>query len=47
MTRAGVAVTPDPDMKRHYDRRYRIYCGLTQALRPFWSTLSDGRDDGR
>jgi L-xylulokinase len=46
MTRPGVAFTPDPAMKRHYDRRYRIYCSLTEALRPFWTTLSDGRDNG-
>jgi L-xylulokinase len=47
MTHAGVAVTPDPDMEGHYDSRYRMYCSLTQALRPFWTALWDSRDSGR
>jgi L-xylulokinase len=26
-------------MKPHYDRRYRTYCKLTDALRPIWAEM--------
>ncbi|HKJ60971.1 MAG TPA: FGGY-family carbohydrate kinase, partial [Hyphomicrobiales bacterium] len=40
MTRPGVAFTPDRAMKAHYDRRYRLYTNLVEALKPFWAELS-------
>jgi L-xylulokinase len=39
MTRARREFLPDAGMKAHYDRRYGIYCKLTDALRPFWAEM--------
>ena len=37
MTRARAAYQPDPGMKAHYDRRYRAYVAIRDALGFFWS----------
>ncbi len=37
MTRVRAVFLPDPDMKAHYDRRYRLYRDLTEAMKPFWT----------
>ena len=37
MTRARAAYQPDPAMKAHYDRRYRAYVAIRDALGFFWS----------
>jgi L-xylulokinase len=42
MTQPGATFTPNPVMKRHYDRRYRIYSDLAKALEGFWTALRDG-----
>ena len=34
--------TPDPRMKRHNDRRYRLWSELNRALDPFWKRLASG-----
>lgn len=46
MTRPAVTFQPDPAMKPHFDRRYRIYGTLTEALRPFWAALRPQGPDG-
>jgi L-xylulokinase len=45
MIRPGTISTPDPAMKRHYDRRYRLYIDLVERLRAFWTALSGGAED--
>ena len=45
MTRPGAIFTPDPAMKRHYDRRYRLYADLVERLRAFWTALPGGAED--
>jgi L-xylulokinase len=46
MTRPGDTFTPDPGMKRHYDRRYGLFNDLSQSLQGFWAKLaSDVRSD--
>ena len=47
MTRPGARFTPNPAMKRHYDRRYRIYTNLTEALGPFWAALPNDAKEGQ
>jgi L-xylulokinase len=42
MTRPAAHFTPDPGMTGHYDRRYRIYRRLTEAMRGVWSELAAG-----
>ncbi|HMB76282.1 MAG TPA: hypothetical protein VKN76_07780, partial [Kiloniellaceae bacterium] len=42
MTRPGAEYKPDPAMKFHYDRRYRIYRELAGTLETFWAGLSSG-----
>ena len=32
-------------MKRHYDRRYRLYTDLAEGLRAFWAALPDGAEE--
>jgi L-xylulokinase len=44
MTRPARTFEPDPEMRSHYDRRYGIWSGLTQAVDPFWRLL--GSKDG-
>lgn len=39
MTRAQKEYLPVAAMKSHYDRRYRTYCKLTDALRSFWADM--------
>jgi L-xylulokinase len=41
MTRPSLLLTPNAGMTRHYDRRYRIYGRLTEALRGVWAELAD------
>ena len=41
MTRARTTFQPDPDLRSHYDRRYRLFLDLGADLRRFWSTLRD------
>lgn len=36
MTRPQAVYEPDPTMKAHYDRRYRAFRGLSEALASFW-----------
>jgi L-xylulokinase len=40
MTRPGAVFQPDPAMKSHYDRRYRIYRELAETLDVFWAGLT-------
>ena len=40
MTRPAQTFTPDPDMRSHYDRRYRIWSEFTQAVDPLWRRLA-------
>ncbi|WAJ27921.1 FGGY-family carbohydrate kinase [Antarcticirhabdus aurantiaca] len=42
MTRARAVYTPDPAMKAHYDRRYRAFLALSEALSSFWSEQAVG-----
>lgn len=44
MTRPARTFEPDPKMRRHYDRRYAIWTGLTHAVEPFWRLLGS-KDD--
>jgi L-xylulokinase len=44
MTRPARTVTPDPSMRRHYDRRYRLWRDLTLAVDPFWRRLASPDD---
>ncbi|RFC63398.1 hypothetical protein DYI37_10165 [Fulvimarina endophytica] len=37
MTRAKASCEPDPAMTQHYDRRYRVYLAIRDALGFFWS----------
>jgi L-xylulokinase len=46
MTRPGAAFEPDPAMKTHYDRRYKIYRELAETLESFWAGLSSGNGNG-
>lgn len=39
MVRPGATFDPDPGMRGHYERRYRVYNELTAALGPFWASL--------
>lgn len=39
MTRAKITCQPDADMAKHYDRRYRLFERLSQALGPIWQDL--------
>ena len=41
MVRPGATFDPDPGMRAHYERRYRLYHELTAALSPFWASLGD------
>ncbi|MDP2118629.1 MAG: FGGY-family carbohydrate kinase [Hoeflea sp.] len=41
MTRARTTFEPDPDLRGHYDRRYRMFIDLGADMRRFWSTLRD------
>ena len=41
MTRAAKSFAPDPSMKNHYDRRYKMYLGLMKHLDAFWRELGD------
>ncbi|MBL8583088.1 MAG: carbohydrate kinase [Rhizobiaceae bacterium] len=40
MTRPAHTLSPDPAMRRHYNRRYAIWTRLTQAMDPFWRELA-------
>jgi L-xylulokinase len=46
MVRPAAAFAPDPAMRDHYDRRYRMYTRLTEAMAPFWAEMRSG-DGGR
>ena len=39
MTRPRQIFAPDPAMKSHYDRRYRLFLDLAERMTDFWSTL--------
>lgn len=41
MTRVREVFDPDPTLKAHYDRRYRVFRELARAMGPFWATLQD------
>jgi L-xylulokinase len=47
MTGPGATFTPDPAMRRHYDRRYRLYTDLAERLRAFWAALPGEAEDAR
>ncbi|MEC9344122.1 MAG: FGGY-family carbohydrate kinase [Pseudomonadota bacterium] len=44
MTRTARTFRPDPAMRQHYDRRYRLYLELNAALEPVWRALRDMRE---
>lgn len=46
MTEARQTYKPDPAMKAHYDARYRIYLKLGDAMRSFWSEISNHKTPG-
>lgn len=41
MVRPGVTFDPEPALRQHYERRYRLYSELVDALAPFWTKLSE------
>jgi L-xylulokinase len=41
MTRVRSVFHPDPILKAHYDRRYRVFRELAQVMGPFWATLQN------
>lgn len=43
MTRPRAVYEPDAGMTGHYDRRYRAYQGLADAMQPFWAELAKER----
>jgi L-xylulokinase len=47
MTRPGAVFEPDPAMKTHYDRRYKIYRELAETLESFWAGLSSDSGNGK
>lgn len=40
MTRPAQTFRPDADMSEHYDRRYRIWTRMTEAMEPVWRELA-------
>lgn len=42
MTRVRASFAPDPAMKGHYDRRYRAFLAIREALGSFWSEQASG-----
>ena len=40
MTRTKAELAPDPEMKTHYDERYRAYLDLTDRMRDFFARVS-------
>lgn len=44
MTRVKAEFSPDPAMRSHYDRRYRLYGDLNAAMRPLWAQLVQMRE---
>ncbi|TPM24782.1 FGGY-family carbohydrate kinase [Mesorhizobium sp. B2-3-4] len=42
MTRPRSVHQPDPAMTAHYDRRYRLYNAIADAMRPLWNDLVSG-----
>ncbi len=44
MTRPRAAYQPNPDMQGHYERRYRAFCALADALEPFWTEQARGME---
>ena len=42
MTRAKASYAPDPAMAAHYDRRYRAFLAIREALGAFWSEQALG-----
>jgi L-xylulokinase len=40
MTRPDRTFTPDPAMRGHYDRRYRLWTDLTAAMEPIWRSFA-------
>jgi L-xylulokinase len=44
MTRKRAVFEPDRAMKAHYDRRYRIYLNLVEAMGEFWTAQQELRD---
>lgn len=42
MARSRAAYQPDPAMREHYDRRYRAYRGIADALKSFWIEQATG-----
>lgn len=39
MTRKRATFVPDPQMRKHYERRFDIWTRLTAAMEPFWLDL--------
>lgn len=42
MTRPKANFQPNPAMTAHYDRRYRFYREVADAMRPLWNALTTG-----
>jgi L-xylulokinase len=45
MTRVRKIFRPDPGMKAHYDRRYRLYLDLLEAMKPFWAAQQNANGE--
>lgn len=43
MTRPRAIFQPVPAQTAHYDRRYRLYGAISDAMRPLWNELISGR----
>lgn len=46
MTQTRAEMIPDPEMRAHYDRRYRFYLDLTAAMQDVWTRLADAQTGG-
>jgi L-xylulokinase len=44
MTRKKAVFEPEGAMRAHYDRRYRIYLNLVEAMGEFWTAQQELRD---